>query len=197
MRMLIQGDQVSYVRNINPYLVEADNVFIESRAKPICNVPILLNGGKPTEGGFLILSEEEKNELVRNEPQAEVFIRPYMMGKDFINRKPRYCLWMVQANPVVLKKCPRVLERIENVRQYRLQSPKEATRKKAETPMLFDEVRECRADYVAIPKVSSERRRYIPMEYLNKEVIPGDKLFMIEDSSLISLGVLTSNVHMS
>ena len=104
---------------------------------------------------------------------------------------------MVKANPAILKKCPKVLERIESVRQYRLQSPKEATKKKAETPMLFDEVRECKSDYVAIPKVSSERRRYIPMEYLKSEVIPGDKLFMIEDSSLYSLGILTSNVHMS
>ena len=183
--------------NINPYLVDAENVFIDSKPKPICNVPILQNGGKPTEGGFLILSEEEKNDLLKREPQACALVRPYMMGKDFIHRKPRYCLWMVNADPKVIKTCPSVLDRIEKVRQYRLASSKPATRRKAETPMLFDEVRECTSDYVAIPKVSSERRRYIPMDYIKAEVIPGDKLFMIQGSSLFHFGILTSNVHMA
>lgn len=186
-----------YVDNINAYLVNAETVFIEARNHPISDVPVLQNGGKPTEGGFLILTKEEKEELLKNEPQAETFIRPYMMGKDFIMRKPRYCLWMVHANPAILNKCPLVKKRIEQVREYRLASPKAATKKKAETPMLFDEVRECATDYVAIPKVSSENRRYIPMEYLSPEIIPGDKLFMMQGASLYSLGVLTSNVHMA
>jgi hypothetical protein len=120
-----------------------------------------------------------------------------MMGKDFIERKPRYCLWLVHANPSVLRKCPKVLDRIEQVRIYRLASPKEATRKKAEAPQLFDEVRECPTDYVAIPKVSSEQRRYVPMDYLSKDIIPGDKLFMMPGASLYSFGVLTSSVHMA
>ena len=119
------------------------------------------------------------------------------MGKDFINRKPRYCLWMVKANPTVLKKCPSVLKRIDQVREYRLASPKAATKKKAEVPSLFAEVRECKTDYVAIPKVSSERRRYIPMDYLDKHTIPGDKLFMLESPSVFYFGILTSNVHMA
>lgn len=183
--------------NINPYLVDAPNVFVESRKKPLCDVPVLQNGGKPTEGGFLILTEEEKEELLRTEPQAAELIRPYMMGKDFIQRKPRYCLWLVEKSPQLIAKCPKVRQRIEKVREYRLSSPKEATRKKAETPMLFDEVRECYTDYVAIPKVSSERRRYIPMEYLSSDIIPGDKLFMVQDATLYHYGVLTSNVHMA
>ena len=196
-KILFCDDQIQYAYNINPYLVIAENVFIDNKNKPICDVPILLNGGKPTEGGFLILSEDEKNDLVCKEPLANVFIRPYMMGKDFIQRKPRYCLWLVNADPARLRKCPLVLERIEKVKGFRLNSKKEATQRKAETPQLFDEVRECTTDYVAIPKVSSERRRYIPMEYLKANVIPGDKLFMIEGSSLYHLGVLTSNVHMA
>lgn len=196
-KLLFSNDQIQYAYNINPYLVIAENIFIDNKNKPICDVPILLNGGKPTEGGFLILSEDEKNDLICKEPQANVFIRPYMMGKDFIQRKSRYCLWLVNADPARLRKCPLVLERIENVRVFRLNSKKEATQRKAETPQLFDEVRECTTDYVAIPKVSSERRRYIPMEYLKANVIPGDKLFMIEGSSLYHLGVLTSNVHMA
>lgn len=197
LRQLYTAERVQYVDNINAYLVNAETVFIEARNQPISEVPVLQNGGKPTEGGFLILTEEEKQELLKNEPQAEVFIRPYMMGRDFIMRKPRYCLWMVHANPAILNKCPLVKKRIEQVRAYRLASPKAATKKKAETPMLFDEVRECATDYVAIPKVSSENRRYIPMEYLPPEIIPGDKLFMMQGASLYSFGVLTSNVHMA
>ncbi len=196
-KKIFSSERMQIVDNINAYLVDADNIFVEGRKKPLCNVPILQNGGKPTEGGYLILSEEEKNNLISSEPLSETFIRPYMMGKDFINRKPRYCLWMVNANPTLIKKCPSILKRIEQVRQYRLNSPKLATQRKADTPMLFDEVRECISDYVAIPKVSSERRRYIPMEYLSAQIIPGDKLFMVSDATLYEFGVLTSNVHMA
>jgi hypothetical protein len=196
-KRLYAGNRYQNVENINAYLVNAENIFIEGRDKPICDVPVLQNGGKPTEGGYLILSEEEKDALLDAEPQAKSLIRPYMMGKDFIDRKPRYCLWMVGVSPAVINQCPRVCARIEQVQKYRLASPKEATKKKAETPMLFDEVRECKTDYVAIPKVSSEKRRYIPIEYLSHEIIPGDKLFMMQDARLYDFGVLTSNVHMS
>ena len=166
-KKLYTGEHFNYVGNINPYLIAAENVFIEKRKKPLCDVPIMLNGGKPTDGGFLILTVDEKNQLIKEEPQAKSLIRPYMMGKDFIDRKPRYCLWLVSANPKTVKSCKRVIERIEKVREYRLSSPKALTRKKAEIPMLFDEVRECTTNYIAIPKVSSEQRRYIPMEYLS------------------------------
>ena len=196
-RVIYSSDRAQVAENINAYLTDAPIVFIEARTKPLCNVPILQNGGKPTEGGFLILSKEEKDDLLSEEPQSEVFIRPYMMGKDFIARKPRYCLWMVGANPSLINQCPLVRKRIEQGREYRLASPKAATQKKAETPMLFDEVRECMTDYVAIPKVSSENRRYIPMEYLKSEVIPGDSIFMIPNTGLYHFGILTSNVHMA
>ena len=196
-KLLYSADRFQLVENINPYLVAADTVFIEARSKAICDVPILQNGGKPTEGGFLILSEEEKDDLLAIEPQAKTFIRPYMMGKDFINRKPRYCLWMVNANPALIKQCSLVRKRIAQVREYRLASPKAATQKKAETPMLFDEVRECSTDYVAIPKVSSENRKYIPMDFLSQAIIPGDSLFMIPDTTVYHFGILTSNVHMA
>ena len=196
-KWIYDDERIIRADNINGYLIDAEDLFIESRNKPICDVPQMLNGGKPTEGGFLILTEEEKDELLLANPVALKMIRPYMMGKDFIERKPRYCLWLVSVSPSDLRQCPKVLERIAKVRDYRLASPKAATRKKAETPMLFDEVRECVSDYVAIPKVSSETRRYIPMEYLSKEIIPGDKLFMLPAASLYSLGVMMSNVHMA
>ncbi len=191
------GNMVN-VKSINPYLVEGDTIFIEPRKKPLnSNTPILQNGGKPTEGGYLILTAEEKEQLVQESPNAIKYIRPYMMGKDFIERKPRYCLWLVNAEPSDIKKCPQIVERIQKVKNYRLKSNKAATRKKAETPMLFDEVRECTSDYVAIPKVSGGNRRYIPMDYLSKDIIPGDKLFMIQGSDIYTFGVLMSNVHMA
>ena len=196
-KVIYDNDKQKEVKNINGYLIDAEDVFIEARTKPICDVPQMLNGGKPTEGGFLILTEEGREELIRANPKTSTMIRPYMMGKDFIERKPRYCLWLVSISPSDLRQCPKVMERIAKVREYRLASPKAATQKKAETPMLFDEVRECTSDYVAIPKVSSENRKYIPMEYLPKEIIPGDKLFMLPAASLYSLGIMTSNVHMA
>lgn len=196
-KIIYDGERIINADYINGYLIDAYDIFVEARTNPICNVPQMLNGGKPTEGGFLILSEDEKEIILKANPLASKMIRPYMMGKDFIERKPRYCLWLVNASPSDLRQCPMVMERIEKVREYRLSSPKIATQKKAETPMLFDEVRECLSDYVAIPKVSSEKRRYIPMEFLSKEIIPGDKLFMLPAASLYSLGIMTSNVHMA
>lgn len=196
-RVIYDEGSVQRVENINAYLVEAENIFIEGRRTPLSGSRILQNGGKPTEGGFLILSEEEMETLIKENSLAEKFIRPYMMGKDFINRKPRYCLWLIKATPSELKRMPLVMKRIEAVREYRLKSPKLATQKKAETPMLFDEVRECSSNYIAIPKVSSENRKYIPMDYLAPQIIPGDKLFMLQDASLYDFGILTSNVHMA
>ena len=194
---IFDGDKIIVANHINAYLLDFHDVWIESRSNALCNVPVMMNGGKPTEGGFLILTTQERDNLLCANPQAEKFIRPYMMGADFLNQCPRYCLWLVNAPPEILKQCPLVLQRIAQVREYRLKSKKEATRRKADTPMLFDEVRECVSDYVAVPKVSSESRRYIPIDYLSKDIIPGDKLFMVPSATLYSFGVLTSNVHMA
>lgn len=196
-KLLFSGEIKREVKIINPYLVNENVVFIEARRKPISNVPIIQNGGKPTEGGFLILTEDEKEDLLKKEPQAKEFIRPFMMGKDFIQQKPRFCLWLVHANLSVLRKCPLVMARIKDVQQFRLSSKKAATRKKAETPMLFDEVRECESDYIAIPKVSSERRKYIPIGYLEKSIIPGDQIQFMQKSTPYHFGILISNVHMA
>jgi hypothetical protein len=184
-------------KNINGYLLDAPNVFIEKRTQPLCDVPPFVRGCQPTDDGNLILTIEEKEELLAHEPQAEPLIRPFMMGKDFIERKPRYCLWLKDANPAVLRQCHQVMERVQKVREFRLKSSKAATRQKAETPTLFDEIREPMSNYVALPKVSSENRRYIPMDYLSPEIIPGDKLFCMQGASLYHFGVLTSNIHMA
>jgi len=197
-KLLFKSDHVGLeVDNINPYLVDAPTVFIERRSLPLCDVPPIFRGSQPTDDGNLILSSDEREELIKKEPACEKYIRPYMMGKDFIDRKYRYCLWLDGADPGELKKMPMVLDRIAKVREFRLRSKKEATRRKANTPTLFDENHECKTNYIAIPIVSSQNRNYIPMELLPQNVIAGNKLFMMPNASLYHFGVLTSIVHMA
>ena len=183
--------------NINGYLLNAPNVFIEKRMKPLCDVPMISLGGQPIDDGNLVLTEEEKELLLKHEPQAAPLVRPYMMGKDFIDRKPRYCLWLKGANPSLLRQCPQVLERVAKVKAFRLSSNRSSTLRAAEEPTLFGAPFECATNYVALPKVSSENRKYIPIDYLSSDIIPGDKLFCMQDASLYHFGVLTSNVHMA
>lgn len=191
----LNESQFINANNINGYLLNAQNIFIEKRMKPLSDVPEICLGGQAIDDGNLVLTLEEKDELLKKEPNAEKFFRPYMMGKDFIDRKPRACLWLVGANPSELKKCPQILKRVENVKIFREKSDRTSTLKAAATPTLFAAPFECKNDYIAIPKVSSEQRRYIPMDYLSKDIIPGDKLFTMQNASLFHFGVMTSNVH--
>ena len=183
--------------NINGYLLDAPNIFIEKRMKPLCNVPQLCLGGQPIDDGNLILTEEEKDQLLSIEPQAASLLRPFMMGKDFINRSQRYCLWLMGADPALLRSCRNVMARVQKVKQFRMGSNRTSTLKAAETPMLFGSPFECQTNYVALPKVSSENRKYIPIGFLTSDVIPGDKLFCMQDAGLYHFGVLTSSVHMA
>ena len=157
----------------------------------------MIRGSSPIDDGNLLLTIEEKDDYLLKEPQGEKFLRPFMMGKDFIDRKPRWCFWLVGANPSELKGCPILMKRIEAVRDFRLKSSKAATVQSAATPTLFGEMRPCDSDYVAIPKVTSENRRYVPIEYLKYDIIAGDKLFQMPHASLYHFGVLTSNVQMA
>ena len=183
--------------NINGYLLNAPTTFIEKRSIPLCDVPSMIRGSSPIDDGNLLLTIEEKDEYLKLEPQGEKFLRPFMMGKDFIDRKPRWCFWLVGANPSELKGCTLLLKRIEAIREFRMVSKKSATVQSAATPTLFGEMRPCNSDYVAIPKVTSENRRYIPIDYLKADIIAGDKLFQMPNASLYHFGVLTSNVHMA
>lgn len=196
-KRLFSESGMKFVDKINPYLIESEIIFIENRKSPISNVPKMFRGSQPTDGGNLILTENEKEKLLMENPVAENFIRPYLMGADFIKRKPRYCIWLVDAKPNQLKKCPLILERVQKVKDFRLNSKKIATQRKAETPTLFDEIKESKIDYIAIPKTSSEKRRYIPMDYLSSEIIAGDGIRMLPTESKYLFGILTSNVHMA
>ena len=195
-KMLYDGVQTE-VQNINGYLLDAANIFILKRTKPLSDVPMINLGGQPIDDGNLVLTLEEKDILLKLEPNAAPYIRHYMMGKDFINRSPRYCLWLKGVSPAVLKTLPNVLKRVQAVREFRLASQRTSTLKSADTPYLFGAPFECTSDYIAIPKVSSENRRYIPMDYLSTDIIPGDKLFTMQNATLYHFGIMTSNVHMA
>jgi len=195
-KKLFSTDRMQLVDNINFYLVNADNIFIENNTKPLCDIPKMLSGNRPTDGGHLILTQEEKDILVKNEPSATRFIKRFMMGYEFINNVPRYCLWLVGVSPSELRKMPSVQQRVALCKEARENSPDDGRKRLAQTPHLFREQMNPKY-FIAIPKVSSENRKYIPMGYLNADVIAGDKLFMIPDASLYHFGVLMSNVHMA
>lgn len=195
--LFINDSSMIKAGNINGYLLNAPNVYIEKRMKPICDVPEIVLGGQPIDDGNLILTDEEKDILLHSEPDAKQLIRHFMMGKDFIDRKPRYCLWLKGANPSILKHCPQIRERIAKVKEFRLSSNRTSTVRAAETPSLFGAPFECLSDYIAMPKVSSENRKYVPIDYLASEIIPGDKLFCLQNATLYHFGVLNSNVHMA
>ncbi|OFR35900.1 methylase [Staphylococcus sp. HMSC063F02] len=185
------------VKQINPYLIPAENVLIGKSRSPISSdAPLMLRGSQPTDNGNLILTTKEKNELIKEEPKVEQWIRPFSMGGDFIEGKEKYCLWMPNINPKTLLNLPVTLKRVEKVREFRQKSRKKATQKKAETPYRFDEVKVPNSDeYIAVPIVSSGNRKYVPIGFVKNGMIPGNKLFYISDGGLYEFGVLISNVH--
>jgi len=196
-RIIYDGEIATISSNINAYLVDAPNVLITSRSKPICDIPPMTLGNKPTDGGHLILTVDEKSELLKNNPEAEKFIRTYLGATEFINGKHRFCLWLKDVSFSELKKCPLVLARIEAVRQFRLASTAKPTREKAETPHLFFFISQSDENYLVIPAASSENRRYIPIGYLDKDIIASNALLVVPKANLYHFGILTSNVHMA
>ncbi|MFO1290638.1 MAG: DNA methyltransferase [Nitrosomonas sp.] len=194
----IQGEPHAVIaKNINSYLVDAPNVILKKQNLPLStSAPKMENGGKPTDGGNLLLSDEEKIALIKTESKSEKWIRPYLMGDEFLNGISRWCLWLRDISPSELRAMPQVLQRVEAVKAMRLASPKKATIELANTPTLFGEIRQPTSQrYLAIPKVSSERRRFIPIGYLDVSVICGDKLFFISDADLYVFGILSSTMH--
>lgn len=196
-KQLYSSERVQLVDNINAYLISAPTVFLESISKPICAVPAMRSGGKPVEGGHLIFTEQEKEDFIKNEPMSEKYFRPFMGSDDFINGHSRWCLWLVDISPKELRGMPKVAERVENVRNFRLTSVKEATREFAAYPTRFMEIKQPDSDYLMIPATSSEKRKYIPIGYLTKDVIASNAASFVPDASMYHFGVLTSNVHMA
>ncbi|MGH8397561.1 MAG: class I SAM-dependent DNA methyltransferase [Gammaproteobacteria bacterium] len=185
------------VKNINPYLVDAGTVLIEKRNVSICTAPEISKGSEATDFGYLILSHEEMNELIKIEPASKIWLRRIVGGEELINNIERWCLWLVGISPQELKTMPKVLERVDKVRKIRSISKKARTREWAEYPTLFSEIRQPSTDYLAIPKISSERRLYIPIEYVSKEWIASGSVLTIQDAKLYHFGILISSMHMA
>lgn len=185
------------VKNINPYLIEANDLVILKRTKPIINVPEIVFGSMPNDGGFFLFNDEEKEAFIRKDSQSSILFRPFLGAEEFLQSKKRWCLWLLNADVNLLRACPEVQKRIELVKQNRLQSTREATRKLSAYPTLFGEIRQPEKDYLAIPEVSSERRRYIPIGFLKKEIIASNRLKIIPNADKFSFGILTSSMHMA
>ena len=196
-KMLFDGERVAYVPHINGYLFPSPDVWIEARSKPLCDVPEIKSGGKPVEGGHLIFTSEEKALFLKDEPSAARFFRRLTGSEEYINGIERWCLWLYGISPAELRAMPHVMERVAAVRDFRLASVKAATRKAAETPWQFMEIKEPGEAFIIVPKVSSEQRRYVPLGFLDTRTIPTDLAFFVPDATLYHFGVLTSNVHMA
>lgn len=195
---IFDGDNVIKCQNINPYLLNAPDIFITSRSQPLCKVPKILHGSKPSDGGNLILMPDERNELIKKEPDAAEFIRPFASGGDYLNGKKRYCLWLVNASPDKIRKLPLILKRVDNVRKMRLQSTAAATRKKANNPTLFFTITQPDEGMMLVgPQVSSGRRRYIPFGFVSTEIIVNDMLLIMPKATLYEFGIMMSNIHNS
>lgn len=192
------GPAFQIAQNINPYLIDAPDVLIVSRSSPLCSVPRMTKGNQPSDGGNLILSQKERDKLLETDGNIAACVRRYVGSKDFINNnETRYCLWLKGITPSVYRKNAEIMRRLEAVRQMRLKSSAAPTRALAEKPYLFFSTPQTDSNYLCIPEVSSERRRYIPIGFMDKSVIASNKLLIIPDANLYHFGVLTSNVHMA
>lgn len=184
------------VKNINPYLVDAKDILIEKKSNPICNVPKMSFGNMPLDGGHLLLSDDEKMNLLTKEPNADKFIYPLISAQEFLNGQKRWCLWLLDAEPKELKQLPEVLKRIELVRQFRLNSIAPSTQKFSLTPSLFRDKNQPES-YILIPSTTSENRKYIPMGLFGKNDIANNSCHTVPNGNLFHFGVLMSAMHMA
>ncbi len=194
---LYTSDRFQIVDNINPYLIDAPNIFIESKSRAICDVPEMVYGNKPTDGGYLFLSAEEYEHLKNTEPGALKFVRQIFGATEYINNKARYCLWLIGITPAELRNSHFIRGRVEKVREFRLNSTKEATRKSADTPTLFQEIRHPDKEYIIVPCHSSENRKYIPFGFVSPEILVNNAVQMIPNAKIYHFGIMMSNVHMA
>lgn len=183
--------------NINPYLIDQRDILILNRNKPICAVPEISFGSMPNDDGNFLFKDEEKNKFLKEEPSAKKFIKPLISAREFLHNEKRWCLWLKDITPTELNSLKLVKERVAKVKDYRLNSKREATKKLAQTPYLFGEIRQPDTDYVLIPRVSSENRKYIPFAFFDKEVIVGDTCLCIPNATEYHFGILISEMHMA
>ena len=194
---LYDNNKMTIVKHINAYLMDAPDVFIGSRQHPIADVPEIGIGNKPIDGGNYLFTKDEMDDFVKAEPKAASYFKPWYGSLEFIHQQPRYCLWLGNCSPAELRQMPHCMKRIEAVREVRLASPSAGTRKLAERPTRFHVENMPKGNFIIIPKVSSEKRRYIPMGFMSPDVLASDLVFLIPDATLYHFGILESNVHMA
>lgn len=196
-KQIFESGQVHIVNNINPYLVDAPNVLVESSSKPVCAVPSMFLGNKPTDDGNFILSIEEKETILCQEPYLEKYIHPYVGAAEFINNKVRYCFWLKGVSPIEIKNSPILYKRIQNVKTFREASTSSATRQKASVPHEFFFISQPTTNYLIVPSTSSENRRYVPIGFMSPDIIASNANTIVPNATLYHFGILTSNVHMA
>ncbi len=196
-KLLFDGDKVIKAKHINAYLIDGPDVFVGSRSKPLCDIPEIGIGNKPIDGGNYLFEKEEMDAFIQLEPKSEQYFRPWYGSVEFIHQKPRYCLWLGDCTPAELRSMPHCLKRMEAVRNLRLASKSEGTRKLADRPTRFHVENMPNSNFIIVPKVSSERRNYVPMGFMTPEAFASDLVFIIPEASLYHFGVLESSVHMA
>ena len=196
-KYIFDGDSIKGVKSINPYLVEGKPVFIDKREKPICDVPQMMYGSMPIDGGHLILSRDDVEALLQESPQNDRFIRKYAGGDEIIKNKERWCLWLEDVTPMEMRHSTFIVERVRLTKQFRESSNRPQTLKLAETPWLFGEIRQPHTPMLVVPKVSSERRRYIPLDFITPDTIINGSALIVPGASLYEFGIIISNVHMA
>ena len=195
-KRLYSSERMQYVNNINAYLIDAPDVFISSRKTPIQNVPKMDFGSMPNDGGALCdYSNEDKNAIVKEYPASEKFFKKFLGATEFLHNKTRWCLWLKNISPADIKHVPPVLSAVQNVKDMRESSNREATRKLADTPYLFGEIRQPETNYLIIPCHSSEKRKYIPIGFVSSDIICSNANMLIANASLFTFGIMCSNVH--
>lgn len=185
------------VKNINPFLVEGKDITVENRKKPICNVPEIIYGSFALDDGNYTLTEDEKNDILNANPNSANLIKPFIGGRELLHNENRYCLWLLDAEPKEIKSNQKIKERIEAVRNWRSKSDRTNTKKLADTPTLFAEIRQPKTNYLAFPTLSSENRKYIPIAFLTPEIIASNQIYVLPNANLFHFGILTSLIHMA
>ncbi len=197
-KYLYHGGQRELVDNINFYLKDAPDILVRSRNKPLCDVPHMVYGNKPADGGNLIIEDADYADFVKQEPEAVKYIKPLLGAQEYLHNKKRWVLWLVDASPSDIKNMPLLRKRVEACRNTRLKSKSAAIRKFADTPTLFAQITQPEGvDYLIIPRVSSERRRYVPIGFLHADTKVTDAVQIVPNATLYSFGIITSNVHMA
>ncbi|MGF0098325.1 DNA methyltransferase [Prevotella sp. SGI.027] len=196
-KLLFDNGQKLQVSNLNAYLCDAPNVFIYGRSKCLCDVPAMSIGNQPIDGGNYLFTKEEKEEFVKREPLSEAYFHPWYGATEFIQQQPRYCLWLGDCSPREIKSMPLCYERVTNVRNLRLESKRSSTLKLAETPTRFQVENMPEGTSIIVPRVSSEKRKYVPMGFIPQGIFASDSVHLIPSATLYHFGVLESNVHMA